>query len=90
LAVVQNGIIENYRGLREELQAEGVVFLSETDTEVIPHLLARELERRRAAGEQASAALLLGCFAVGVAVAAGGLRPGGGVGRSPWSSGGGP
>ena len=59
LAVVQNGIIENYRGLREELQAEGVVFLSETDTEVIPHLLARELERRRAAGEQASAALLL-------------------------------
>ena len=59
LAVVQNGIIENYRGLREELQAEGVVFLSETDTEVIPHLLARELERRQAAGEQASAALLL-------------------------------
>ena len=59
LAVVQNGIIENYRGLREELQAEGVVFLSETDTEVIPHLLARELERRRVAGEQASAALLL-------------------------------
>ena len=59
LAVVQNGIIENYRGFREELQAEGVVFLSETDTEVIPHLLARELERRRAAGEQASAALLL-------------------------------
>ena len=59
LAVVQNGIIENYRGFREELQAEGVVFLSETDTEVIPHLLARELERRRAAGQQASAALLL-------------------------------
>jgi glutamine---fructose-6-phosphate transaminase (isomerizing) len=59
LAVVQNGIIENYRGLREELQAEGVVFLSETDTEVIPHLLARELERRQAAGEQDSAALLL-------------------------------
>ena len=59
LAVVQNGIIENYRGLREELQAEGVVFLSETDTEVIPHLLARELERRQEAGEQASAALLL-------------------------------
>ncbi len=59
LAVVQNGIIENYRGLREQLQAEGVVFLSETDTEVIPHLLARELESRREAGEQASAALLL-------------------------------
>jgi glucosamine--fructose-6-phosphate aminotransferase (isomerizing) len=59
LAVVQNGIIENYRVLREELQSQGVLFRSETDTEVIPHLLARELERRRAAGEQASAALLL-------------------------------
>ena len=59
LAVVQNGIIENYRGLREELQSQGVLFRSETDTEVIPHLLARELERRRAAGEQASAVLLL-------------------------------
>ena len=59
LAVVQNGIIENYRGLREKLQSQGVLFRSETDTEVIPHLLARELERRRAAGEQPSAALLL-------------------------------
>ncbi len=59
LAVVQNGIIENYRRLREELQSQEVLFRSETDTEVIPHLLARELERRRAAGEQASAALLL-------------------------------
>ena len=59
LAVVQNGIIENYRGLRQELQSQGVLFRSETDTEVIPHLLARELERRQAAGEQASAALLL-------------------------------
>ena len=59
LAVVQNGIIENFRSLREELQSQGVVFRSETDTEVIPHLLARELERRQAAGEHASAALLL-------------------------------
>ena len=59
LAVVQNGIIENYRRLREELQSQGVLFRSETDTEVIPHLLARELDRRRAAGEQASAVLLL-------------------------------
>ena len=59
LAVVQNGIIENYRGLREELQSQGVLFRSETDTEVIPHLLARELDRRRAGGEQASAVLLL-------------------------------
>jgi len=35
VAVVQNGIIENYRTLREELQAEGVVFRSNTDTEVL-------------------------------------------------------
>ena len=59
LAVVQNGIIENYRGLRQELQSQGVLFRSETDTEVIPHLLARELERRQAAGDKASAVLLL-------------------------------
>jgi glucosamine--fructose-6-phosphate aminotransferase (isomerizing) len=50
LAVVQNGIIENYRSLKEELQAEGVVFLSETDTEVIPHLLARQLVRLQGDG----------------------------------------
>lgn len=40
IVVVQNGIVENYRDLRESLQAEGVEFYSETDTEVIVHLLA--------------------------------------------------
>jgi glucosamine--fructose-6-phosphate aminotransferase (isomerizing) len=59
LAVVQNGIIENFRSLREELQAEGVVFRSDTDTEVIPHLLSRELARLVAAGRRPSGALLL-------------------------------
>jgi glutamine---fructose-6-phosphate transaminase (isomerizing) len=59
VAVVQNGIIENYRTLREELQAEGVVFRSETDTEVIPHLLSRELGRLVAAGGKPCGALLL-------------------------------
>jgi glutamine---fructose-6-phosphate transaminase (isomerizing) len=59
LAVVQNGIIENHRSLREELQAAGVVFRSDTDTEVIPHLVARELERLQAAGKQASGSILL-------------------------------
>ena len=43
LAVVQNGIIENYRSLREGLQADGVGFRSDTDTEVIPHLIAQKL-----------------------------------------------
>jgi len=39
--VVMNGIVENYARLRAELQDEGVVFMSETDAEVIPHLVAR-------------------------------------------------
>jgi glutamine---fructose-6-phosphate transaminase (isomerizing) len=40
LAVVQNGIIENYRELREALKQKGYTFRSQTDTEVIPHLIA--------------------------------------------------
>ncbi|MGC8486828.1 MAG: glutamine--fructose-6-phosphate transaminase (isomerizing) [Clostridia bacterium] len=42
IAAIHNGIIENYRELRAELEAEGHVFASETDTEVIPHLLEAE------------------------------------------------
>ncbi|MBQ9923667.1 MAG: glutamine--fructose-6-phosphate aminotransferase, partial [Clostridia bacterium] len=38
-AIVHNGIIENYSALREELRGKGFVFQSETDTEVIVHLL---------------------------------------------------
>ncbi len=40
IAVVQNGIIENYQKLREVLKAKGHEFRSDTDTEVIPHLIA--------------------------------------------------
>ena len=40
IAVVMNGIVENYRSLREELKAKGHEFRSDTDTEVIPHLIA--------------------------------------------------
>ncbi len=43
IAVVQNGIIENYRPLRETLKEKGHQFRSETDTEVIPHLIAEFL-----------------------------------------------
>ncbi|MBW4649235.1 MAG: glutamine--fructose-6-phosphate transaminase (isomerizing) [Kastovskya adunca ATA6-11-RM4] len=45
VAVVQNGIIENYRELREELKARGHEFRSDTDTEVIPHLIAEFLQK---------------------------------------------
>jgi len=44
IAVVQNGIIENYRDLREELRQQGYIFRSDTDTEVIPHLIAEFLK----------------------------------------------
>ena len=43
IAVIQNGIIENYRELREELKNRGCKFRSDTDTEVIPHLIAEQL-----------------------------------------------
>ena len=41
IAVIHNGIIENFAALRAELAADGVTFASETDTEVVAHLLAR-------------------------------------------------
>ncbi|HWO04814.1 MAG TPA: glutamine--fructose-6-phosphate transaminase (isomerizing) [Methylomirabilota bacterium] len=44
LVVVHNGIIENYLPIKERLQAEGHVFKSETDTEVIAHLIERYLK----------------------------------------------
>jgi len=44
VSVVHNGIIENFRELKEELTAEGAVFTSDTDTEVIAHLITRELK----------------------------------------------
>ena len=44
VAVVQNGIIENYQELKLELEKEGIVFNSDTDTEVIPHLIQKELK----------------------------------------------
>ncbi len=43
VAVVHNGIIENHAVLRAELAADGAVFHSDTDSEVIPHLIARSL-----------------------------------------------
>ncbi|NEN98306.1 MAG: glutamine--fructose-6-phosphate transaminase (isomerizing) [Moorea sp. SIO3I7] len=48
VAVVQNGIVENYRELREELIQQGHEFRSDTDTEVIPHLIAECLHQNSA------------------------------------------
>ncbi len=43
VVVVHNGIVENFLELREELETEGVIFTSETDTEVIVQLIERHL-----------------------------------------------
>ena len=45
LVLVHNGIIENYKSLRAELEAEGYLFSSQTDTEVAVHLFAREYQK---------------------------------------------
>ena len=45
VAVVHNGIIENFKALREELTARGRVFTSETDTEVVAHLVSEKVEQ---------------------------------------------
>src|SRR5215831_16553682 len=47
VAVIHNGIIENFARLRAELEASGVVFASDTDTETVAHLLAAELASLR-------------------------------------------
>lgn len=66
LAVVHNGIIENFRELRDELMAEGRVFASETDTEVVAHLVTSLMDKQMSAEEAVKAALprLHGAFAL--------------------------
>ena len=70
VAVVHNGIIENFERLRVELKTAGYTFRSETDTEVIAHLIAHELD----SGSQPLAALrdatarLEGAFAIAVVI----------------------
>jgi glutamine---fructose-6-phosphate transaminase (isomerizing) len=51
VAVVQNGIVENYRELREDLKQKGYEFVTETDTEVIPNLVAAQLDQMQVNGE---------------------------------------
>src|SRR5437868_7073731 len=66
LAVVHNGIIENFRQLREELERKGASFLSETDTEVVAHLVSQEMTNGRSPVDAVAAALprLRGAFAL--------------------------
>jgi glucosamine--fructose-6-phosphate aminotransferase (isomerizing) len=66
VAVVHNGIIENFAELKEELEGRGVAFESETDTEVIAHLLAEGMEEGDSLREALAKALrrLRGSFAV--------------------------
>jgi glucosamine--fructose-6-phosphate aminotransferase (isomerizing) len=66
VAVVHNGIIENFRELRERLIQSGAQFVSETDTEVVAHLVTVEMSRGRSPVEAVSAALkqLRGAFAL--------------------------
>jgi glutamine---fructose-6-phosphate transaminase (isomerizing) len=66
LAVVHNGIIENFAELRRELEGKGVKFSTETDTEVVAHLVNEELKRGLSPLQAVTAALprLRGAFAL--------------------------
>jgi glucosamine--fructose-6-phosphate aminotransferase (isomerizing) len=68
VAVVHNGIIENYKELKFDLQKDGFVFETETDTEAIAHLLQRELNRGFSPRESFEKVLkiLVGSYAIAV------------------------
>ncbi|MDK2564416.1 glutamine--fructose-6-phosphate transaminase (isomerizing) [Romboutsia sedimentorum] len=66
IAVVHNGIIENYMELREELQSEGVLFLSQTDTEVVAHLVDKYYEGNLLDAVYKATERLRGAYALGV------------------------
>jgi glucosamine--fructose-6-phosphate aminotransferase (isomerizing) len=68
VAVIHNGIIENFKLLREELEAKGFEFRTETDTEVIPYLITWFLDQGKTPREAVYATLqkLEGAFALGI------------------------
>ncbi len=66
IVVVHNGIIENYGTLKEELLAEGHVFSSQTDTEVLAHLIEKYLENDLVAAVRQALSRVEGSYALGV------------------------
>jgi glucosamine--fructose-6-phosphate aminotransferase (isomerizing) len=66
IAVVHNGIIENYLELREQLTAAGHVFQSETDTEVLPHLIESHYKGDMEQAIRAALAQVRGSYAIAV------------------------
>lgn len=66
LALVHNGIIENYEALKTQLKAKGIKFISETDTEVIAHLLSDLYKGDILKAVQQAVPLLKGAFAFAV------------------------
>lgn len=66
LVIVHNGIIENYHSLREELKAKGHIFTSETDTEVLAHLIEEHLKDDLKEAVSAALRIVEGSFALGV------------------------
>ncbi|ALJ13180.1 glutamine--fructose-6-phosphate transaminase (isomerizing) [Sphingopyxis macrogoltabida] len=69
VALVHNGIIENFKPLREALTARGRTFESETDTEVVAHLVSEEIEAGKSPEDAVKAVLpqLRGAFALAIA-----------------------
>ena len=69
VALVHNGIIENFKSLREELQVRGRVFESETDSEVVAHLVSEQVEAGKSPEEAVRIVLprLRGAFALAIA-----------------------
>jgi glucosamine--fructose-6-phosphate aminotransferase (isomerizing) len=69
VALVHNGIIENFKSLREELSARGRSFESETDTEVVAHLISEQVEAGKSPEEAVKVVLplLRGAFALAIA-----------------------
>jgi len=66
VAVVHNGIIENFKELRDQLQKDGAIFTSETDTEVVAHLVSSKMKKGKSPQDavKESLPMLRGAFAL--------------------------